>query len=312
MPWWRDPGSVAMDRTAAHHPVLLGEVLQLLAPAGRGVLLDCTIGLGGHAEAMLKDAGPSARLVGIDLDEGSLLAARRRLAPFADRVRLFKANFADVRSVMAEAGLAEADAILADLGVASNQLDDPQRGFSFMVDGPLDMRFDPQAETTAADLVARLGEAELADLIYTYGEERYSRRIARAIVSARKAGAIDRTSTLARIVGGAMPAGARRTRRGVHPATRTFQALRIAVNDELANLESLLSSLPGILAVGGRAAIISFHSLEDRRVKLAFAHLAAEGRVKILTKKPVTATAGETRENPRSRSAKLRGIERIA
>jgi len=300
-----------MDRIAAHDSVLLSEVVQLLAPAGRHVLLDCTVGLGGHAEAMLQAAGPHARLIGIDLDEGNLLAAKRRLAPFADRVRLFKANFADVRDVLAEAGAAAADAIIADLGVASNQLDDPQRGFSFAADGPLDMRFDPQAGTTAADLIGRLGESELAEIIYKYGQERYSRRIARAIVSARKGRPIERTVSLARIVSGAIPAGARKTRRGVHPATRTFQALRIAVNDELGNLERLLAALPEMLAVGGRAAIISFHSLEDRRVKVAFADLAAQGRGGILTKKPVAATVDEKRKNPRSRSAKLRGIERI-
>jgi len=311
MPWWRDLGSAAMDRIAAHDPVLLDEVLRLLEPAGRGVLVDCTVGLGGHAEALLGSAGAGCRLIGIDLDEGNLQAAKRRLARFGERVRLFKANFADVRTVLAEAGAAGADAVLADLGAASNQFDDPQRGFSFMADGPLDMRFDRQGKTTAARLIARLGEAELADLIYSYGEERYSRRIARAIVAAREQQPIESTSALAQIVCGSLPAAVRRTRRGVHPATRTFQALRIAVNDELVNLENLLSALPEVLTVGGRAAVISFHSLEDRRVKVAFARLAAEGRARILTKKPITPTGEEKSRNPRSRSAKLRGIERV-
>ena len=312
MPWWRDLGSAAMERIAAHDPVLLEEVLRLLAPGGRRVLVDCTTGLGGHAEALLEAAGPDGRLIGMDLDEGNLRAAKNRLARFAGRVRLFKANFAEVRGVLAEAGEPHADAVIADLGVASNQLDDPERGFSFMADGPLDMRYDVEAGATAADLVGRLGERALADLIYKYGQERYSRRIARAIVAARKVEPVRRTSSLARIVSVAMPAAAGMTRRGVHPATRTFQALRIAVNDELASLEGLLSALPEILALGGRAAIISFHSLEDRRVKIAFADLAGEGRARILTKKPITSTADERKRNPRSRSAKLRAIERIA
>jgi 16S rRNA (cytosine1402-N4)-methyltransferase len=312
MPWWRDPGSVAMERIAAHDSVLPDEVVRLLAPADRHVLLDCTVGLGGHAEAMLRAADPSACLIGIDLDEESLLAAKQRLAAFPGRVRLFKANFADVREVLAEAGVAAADAIIADLGVASNQLDDSRRGFSFMMDGPLDMRLDRESKITAAELIARSTEADLADIIYKCGQERYSRRIARAIVAARKAGPIERTSALAGIVAGAIPAPARKTRRGVHPATRTFQALRIAVNDELANLDRLLAALPEILTVGGRAAVISFHSLEDRRVKTAFARMAAQGQSRILTKKPITPTAGEKQRNPRSRSAKLRVLERVA
>ncbi len=304
--------SAVTDRNAVHEPVLRAEVVGLLKPAVKHVLLDCTIGLGGHAEAMLEAAGQDAGLIGIDLDEDNLRLAKRRLERFSGRVRLFKANFADVRDVLAEADAETADAIIADLGVASSQIDDPQRGFSFMADGPLDMRLDTQLPKTAADLVASLREKELADIIYEYGEERFSRRIAAAIVSARKTAPINRTSSLARIVAGAMPAAARKSRRGVHPATRTFQALRIAVNDELANLETLLDALPDILAVGGRAAVISFHSLEDRRVKVAFAGLAGQGRARLLTKKPITPTADEKMKNPRSRSAKLRGIERIA
>ena len=294
----------------AHVPVLRAEVLGLLQPAGRDVLLDCTVGLGGHAEALLDAAGPHGRLIGIDLDEDNLHLARQRLHRFGGRVRLFRASFADVADVLAEADEQRVDLLLADLGVASSQLDDPARGFGFSSDGPLDMRMGRQTATTAADLVNGLAEAALADLIYTCGEERYSRRIARAIVAARKNNRIERTAALAGIVAGAVPAAARASRRGVHPATRTFQALRIAVNDELGSLDRLLARLPEVLAPAGRAGVISFHSLEDRRVKRALAALAATGAAAVLTRKPVTATTDEIAENPRSRSAKLRAVER--
>jgi 16S rRNA (cytosine1402-N4)-methyltransferase len=246
----------------------------------------------------------------MDADEGNVILARRDLAPQSGgRVRFFHANFAQLRDVLREAGWETADALLADLGFASNQMDDTSRGFSFQQDGPLDMRLDRSAPRTAADLVNRTGEKELADLIYAYGEERYSRRIARAIVEFRKTRPIERTVRLAEIVSAAVPAPARRTRHGVHPATRTFQALRIAVNDELGNLEELLALLGEVLSPGGRAAIISFHSLEDRLVKRAFASLAGTGHATLLTKKPITPSEEERTANPRSRSAKLRGIE---
>ena len=301
-----------MDGDTAHRPVLCKEVLDLLCPAGSSVLIDCTIGPGGHAEALLAAAGSQGQLIGIDLDKANLELAKQRLERFSPRVRFFQANFADLDEVLAVAGVSEADVILADLGVSSNQLDDPARGFSFTRPGPLDMRMDPQAERTAEDLVNSLGESELADLIYANGQERYSRRIAGAIVQARKRERIAHTQQLARIVAGAIPSPARRTRRGVHPATRTFQAIRIAVNDELASLEKLLAMLPDALKIGGTAGIISFHSLEDRRVKNAFRDLAKAGRVELLTKKPITATAEEVAQNPRSRSARLRGIKRQA
>ncbi len=296
---------------AAHKPVLTAEVVASLAAAKPQVLLDATVGLGGHAEALL-DALPAARLVGIDLDESNLAVAKRRLERFAPRFRLFQANFADAADVLAAAEVETADAILADLGAASSQFDDPSRGFSFSADGLLDMRMDAGAGATAADLVNNLGEAELADLIYEYGEERYSRRIARAIIAERRNEPILRTVRLAEVIASAIPAPARSRRRGVHPATRTFQALRIAVNDELGNLAKLLDAVPGILAVGGRAAIISFHSLEDRLVKRAFAAWATTKHAKLLTKKPTVASPQEVADNPRSRSAKLRTIERTA
>jgi len=298
-----------MERAVGHQPVLPREVVDLLEPAGRELLVDCTVGTGGHAEALIEAAGPGARLIAVDLDPSSLRIASKRLERFGTRVRCFQANFADLPEVLAEAGEEAADAVLADLGVSSTQLDDASRGMSFRENGPLDMRMDVSDGRTAAELVNALGEKDLAGIIYRYGEERYSRRIAAAIVRARKGRRIELTKELAGIVAGAIPAPARRTRRGVHPATRTFLALRIAVNDELANLEKLLAVLPGVLAVGGRAAVISFHSLEDRLVKRAFRQWAGTGNARVLTKKPIRPSAEEVAGNPRSRSAKLRGIE---
>ena len=299
-----------MSLAAAHRPVLLDEVIRALSLDRSGTLLDCTVGLGGHAEAWLRAAPPSAGLIGIDVDPDNLRRARTRLQAFGPRVRLFQANFSEVRQVLEAANIQAVDAVLADLGVASTQLDDPARGLSFQAEGPLDMRMDPELRQTAADLVNAMGERELADLIYRYGEERYSRRIARRIVEARREGRIETTTHLASLVAGAIPAPARHSRRGAHPATRTFQALRIAVNDELGSLERLLKILPSILAVGGKAAIISFHSLEDRLVKQAFADWVAGGHASFVTKKPILPTAEETAANPRSRSAKLRAVQR--
>ena len=292
---------------AGHLPVLLDEALRLLAPKGKQFIVDCTVGLGGHAEAMLESAGGDAVLIGIDLDESNLLKTKERLVRFGRRARLFQADFADTDAVMSEAGVVSADVILADLGMASTQIDDPSRGFSFQSDGPLDMRY-RRSGRTAADLVNTLGESELADLIFRYGQDRQSRRIARAIVRTRSEERIERTEQLARIVASAV----RRTggaRQKIHPATRTFQALRIAVNGELESLQRLLEKMPGLLSVGGRAAVISFHSLEDRLVKRAFAAAAEAGTHRLLNKKPITAGAGEIQRNPRSRSAKIRAIE---
>lgn len=299
-----------MERDTAHRPVLPVEVAELLRPEGKCLIVDCTVGLGGHAEVLLLAAGDEARLIGIDLDESNLVQARRRLERFGSRVRLFQANFSQVDEVLSEAGESGADVLLADLGIASSQLDDAERGLSFQEDGPLDMRLDQSQGRTAADLVNGMRESQLADLIYEFGQERFSRRIAKAIVAARRRSRIERTGELERIVFGAIPPAARRNRRGVHPATRTFQALRIAVNDEMASLDRLLELLGEILSPGARAAIISFHSLEDGRVKRAFANLVGEGKVDLLTKKPITASPDEVNINPRSRSAKLRGIER--
>ena len=295
-----------------HTPVLLREVLQMVSPAGARVLVDCTVGLGGHAAALLEAAGEQARLIGLDVDEHNLRRAKENLARFGSRVRLFQANFEFLREVLVEAQASSVDIILADLGVGSTQLDDAARGLSFMASGPLDMRLDPRLTRTAADVVRELPERELADVIFAYGEERYSRRIARAIAAARATRRIETTTQLAELVSSAVPAMARKARSGVHPATRTFQALRIAVNDELGALERSLAQWPGVLACGARAAVISFHSLEDRRVKQAFAGWARDGRAELLCKRPLTALADEIESNPRSRSAKLRGLKWIA
>lgn len=294
-----------------HKPVLLKQVLDMLAPSGSPVIVDCTAGLGGHSKALLEAAGPEARGILIDLDEGNLRQARERLSDFGPRVRYFAANFGDVKEVLEQAEVKQADILLADLGIASTQLDDPLRGLSFQAEGPLDMRLDRSQHQTAAMIVNSYAEEELANLIFAYGEERYSRRIAHAIVLARKKNTIESTRQLADVIYSAYPAVARKSRHGVHPATRTFQALRIAVNQEMKNLERLLAALPDVLAVGGKAAIISFHSLEDRQVKQAFAAWEASGRAKLLTRKPIQATDEEANENPRSRSAKLRGIEKL-
>jgi 16S rRNA (cytosine1402-N4)-methyltransferase len=291
---------------AGHVPVLKDEVIGYLTAEAVGQIMDCTLGLGGHALALLESLGKDARLVGMDADEGNVSLARQRLGPFGSQVRFFHANFSEVRQVLREVEWTGVDALLADLGFCSTQMDDPQRGLSFMQDGPLDMRLDLTATKTAADIVNRTAERDLADLIYQNADERFSRRIARAVVLARSESPITRTAQLAEIVKRSMPAAVRRNRTGVHPATRTFQAIRIAVNDELGALDRLLSALPEILNPGGHAAIISFHSLEDARVKRAFAEYELAGLAKRLTKKPITASDEEIEQNPRSRSAKLR------
>lgn len=295
---------------AGHTPVLAEAVRSLLAPQGRSTLVDCTIGRGGHAEMLLQAAGPQARLVGLDVDEDNLRYVKERLGSYGRRVRLFHANFAQLGEVLDAADAPAPDLLLADLGFASTQMDDPERGLSFQQDGPLDMRLDRSMDRTAAELVNQLPEKELADVIYQFGEDRLSRRIARRIVTERQNEPIRTTARLAEIVRQAYPPA--QHHRGIHPATRTFQALRIAVNDELAALDTLLAELPRRLVVGGRAGIISFHSLEDRRVKRAFADWAGLGRAEVLARKPVSAEADEVAANPRSRSAKLRVVQRTA
>jgi 16S rRNA (cytosine1402-N4)-methyltransferase len=265
------------------------------------VLLDCTLGGGGHS-ALLLAAHPRLRVIGLDRDPAARAAAAERLAPYGDRVTIEAANFAGFRPPVPLVG------VLADLGVSSPQLDEPARGFSFRAAGPLDMRMDPGAGETAAELIDRLDESDLADLIYRYGEERLSRRIARRLVAERPwAGSGRTTADLAYAVAGCFPPRARRGR--IHPATRTFQALRIAVNDELGAVDQLLRHAPDWLLPGGLLAVISFHSLEDRRVKTAF---LGDPRLERLSRRPLVAGEEEQRANPRSRSAKLRVARRLA
>ena len=278
-------------------PVLAGfaELAPLLAAQGGGVLVDCTLGGGGHS-ALLLEAHPQLHLVGLDQDPMARAAAAERLAPFGERVTIVASNFA------AYTPPGPVVAVLADLGVSSPQLDGAERGFSFRSDGPLDMRMNPEAGETASALIARLGESELADLIYAYGEERLSRRIARRIKEhLASEGPFSGTAALAYAVAGCYSPAARRGH--IHPATRTFQALRIAVNDELAALDTLLHNAPEWLASGGLLGVISFHSLEDRRVKTAF---LGDERLERVTRKPLIAAEEEQERNPRSRSAKFR------
>jgi 16S rRNA (cytosine1402-N4)-methyltransferase len=292
-----------MGSDAGHVPVLLAEALELLAVKPGALCVDGTVGLGGHAAALLRASAPDGRLVGFDKDGETLAAAQVRLAEFGARVRLEQADY---RAIPERLAGEKADAILLDLGVSSVQLDDPARGFSFQAEGPLDMRLDRSSGPTAADLVNRMREGDLADLIFEYGEERASRRIARAIVRAREAKPIETTTELADIVRRAAP---RPRPGGLNPATRTFQALRIRVNGELDGLCEALVRIAGCLAPRGRMAVIAFHSLEDRASKEALRELPGPG-FSVLTRKPVRPGEDEVRANPRSRSARLRAVAR--
>ncbi|MEX0655681.1 MAG: 16S rRNA (cytosine(1402)-N(4))-methyltransferase RsmH [Phycisphaeraceae bacterium] len=296
--------------THGHLPVLMQPVLELLAPQGGETVLDATVGRGGHTAAIIPHLSPGGHCICLDMDAVNLAYAERRLRPIAEaagvRLTLEHANFADAASVLRRAKVERVDGLLADLGFASTQMDDPSRGLSFNEPAPLDMRLNRDQPVTAAALVNTLGERELADLIYSYGEERLSRRIARKIVEVRQQSPIENTTELAALVRRAYGPKGRQSR--IDPATRTFMALRIAVNGELESLDVLLDALPAMLAEGGRALVISFHSLEDRRVKRAFAGYRSAERAEVLTRKPVIADAAERDANPRSRSAKLRAI----
>ena len=279
-------------------------------------IIDGTVGAGGHAMGVLEHTAPEGELLGLDRDTVALPLAQQRLARFGSRVHLVQGSFRDIKSHAAALDWEQVDGILLDLGVSSMQLSAPERGFSFRADGPLDMRFDSDQELMAVDLVNDLPETDLADLIYEYGEERKSRRVARAIVRARP---INDTGTLAHVVAGAVRSRSRR----IHPATRTFQALRIAVNDELTALEEALPQCLDLLRPGGRLSVIAFHSLEDRIVKrfmrneakgrVGEAHETLEGsaRVRLINRKPIRASDEEVKNNPRARSARLRAAERI-
>jgi len=293
-----------------HEPVLLDEVLRLLAPKPGDVILDGTIGLGGHAAALIPHILSTGRYVGLDLDASMLASARERLAAFPEGVvDLHRANYAEFPDILLRLGLPGVDQMLLDLGVNSAQLDDPARGFSFDREGPLDMRFDRQQESRALDLVNALPERELADLFYRYAQEGQSRKIAKRICQVRHERRLTTTRALARAVESAVePPGGGGGK--VHPATRVFQALRIAVNHELDNLETFVQHVETHLRPGGRVAVISFHSLEDKIVKRFIREGKARGTLTDLTPRPVTANQEERRRNPRSRSAKLRAAER--
>lgn len=308
-----------------HLPVLFAETMQLLITDPSGLYVDGTLGGGGHTEGILRQTAPDGRVIGIDQDEAALQAAGERLRPFGRRFTPYRANFAELAEVLAALEAPAPDGVLLDIGVSSYQLDTPERGFSYMQDGALDMRMDRRGGRTAADLVAELPEAELADVIYKYGEERFSRRIARRIVEERAKAPITGTLQLADIVASAIPAAARRQEKQ-HPAKRTFQALRIAVNDELGVLEKGLRAAFAAIKPGGRLAVITFHSLEDRIVKEYFAGLVRgctcppefpicvcgkTPQARLLSRKPKTAGEAELMSNPRARSAKLRVIEKL-
>jgi 16S rRNA (cytosine1402-N4)-methyltransferase len=283
-----------------HRPVLPAEVMQALEPQPGQVFVDATVGAGGHSRLLAERIAPGGRLIGLEQDPAMIELATQQLQGL--QITLVHTNFGALREVLDQLGIERVDGLLADLGFCSDQMEDPQRGLSFQADGPLDMRLDPTEGETAASLLRRLSERDLANLIFEFGEERCSRRIARNIVERRRSDPVTTTAELAELVRRCVP---RPKGRGpvIHPATRTFQALRIAVNHEMESLENLLVQLPACLKPGGRAAIISFHSLEDRRVKNAFRDREHWHK---LAAKPVTATDEEVRDNPRSRSAKLR------
>jgi 16S rRNA (cytosine1402-N4)-methyltransferase len=315
------PSVTTPPSTTRHAPVLYAEVLVALAPRPGGRYLDGTLGGGGHAAGILEASAPDGRLLGLDLDPAAIERARVRLAAFGARAVCVQASFADLGAVAAAEGFSPLDGVLLDLGFSSDQLADPARGLSFQTEGPLDMRLDPEAPTTADELVNELPEEELADLIYRWGEERKSRRIARAIVNARP---VHTTTRLADVVARAM-GGGRHAR--IHPATRTFQALRIAVNDELGALEAALPQAIAQLAPGGRLAVIAFHSLEDRIVKHTLREAARDcicppglpecrcdhrAQLRLVSRKAIQPSAAEVAANPRARSARLRVAERLA
>jgi len=303
---------------AAHVPVMVAEVVEWLRPRPGARLVDATVGLGGHAAALLA-AAPDAHLLGVDRDPEALARAAERLRDAGERVALRRARFGELTDVLAEVGWEGADAVLLDLGVSSLQLDDAARGFSFRFAGPLDMRMDPDAPLDAAEIVNRWPEKDLARVLFEYGEERRSRAVARAIVRARP---LASTAELARVVSGVLGRG----RPGIHPATRSFQGLRIAVNQELDDLDRVLGDGWRLVRPGGRLAVLAYHSLEDRRVKDAFRRWASDcicppgsarctcgwsPKVRILTRRPLRPTATEVARNPRARSARLRVVERL-
>jgi 16S rRNA (cytosine1402-N4)-methyltransferase len=298
---------------SGHEPVLLAETLEHLNPQPGKIMVDCTLGRGGHAAALAGRLGPAGLLLVLDADPRNLDFARQRLAALpagASPVRYFLANFAELPDVIAAAGCGPVDGILADLGISTNQLFDEGYGMSFAQPMPLDMRIDPRTPTSAADIVNKWREDDLANVLYQLAQERYSRRIARKIVEARRDSPITTTDRLAGLVRSAIPSRGGAPER-IDPATRTFLALRMVVNRELENLQSLLRLAPQHLKMGGRLVVISFQSTEDRLVKQAFRSAEQTGLLKVLTKKPLSPADQELAHNPRSRSAKLRAAQRL-
>ena len=298
-----------MTNTTVHQAVLTAEVLTFLAPQRGGLFVDCTVGLGGHARVLLEHG--ASRVIGLDRDREALSQAHTALSAWAEHIELHHANYKDVDAVLNTSQISSVDGVLADLGVSSLHLDGEGRGFSFRRDEPLDMRMDQSAGQTAADLIRNTSEQALADIIFKYGEERQSRRIARAIVEARRTSPVTSTGDLASIVRRSLR---RRGYTRIDPATRTFQAIRIWVNQELEGLEVALEAMCRRLRTGARLVVISFHSLEDRIVKHTFRALERGGEVaiRVLTKRPVIPQDEEVERNPRARSAKLRVAERVA
>lgn len=308
-----------MTETFSHQPVLYQEIIHALRPVRTGYYVDCTVGAGGHAWGILHASDPDGRLLGLDLDPQALELAKRKLAPFHSRVILIQASYTTLSEQLNALHWPAVDGILLDLGLSSMQLDTPERGFSFKHDGPLDMRFDPGSNLRASDLVNNLSTDELADMLYKFGEERHSRKVARAIVAARP---ILTTRQLAETIAAATTGG----KSGIHPATRTFQALRIAVNNELEGLELILPQAVASLAAAGRLVIVAYHSLEDRIVKSFLRKESSDcicpprqpictcdhrATLRVITRRPIRPSDEEVRRNPRSRSARMRISERI-
>jgi 16S rRNA (cytosine1402-N4)-methyltransferase len=294
-----------------HLPVLVAEVLNYLDCRPERIYVDATVGSGGHARRILEQSFPTGRVIGLDCDAAAIARAKQNLASFGERFLPIQKNFRDLKEVLHSLSIPAVDGILADLGVSSEQLDDPERGISFRWEAPLDMRLDPEGPLTAQELIRRLSAEEMEKILRELGEERWAGRIAKAIARQRRVRPLKTTGDLVKVIQGAIPSY--RTR--IHPATRTFQALRLAVNEELSSLETFLRECPGLLKPGGRLGVISFHSLEDRIVKEHFRRWGKRGKgetppFRILTPKPVTPSSEEIRFNPRARSAKLRAIEK--
>jgi len=294
-----------------HIPVLADILAERISLPRDGVMVDATVGHGGHSLLFGRTLGPEGTILGLDLDEKSISRAQSFLKDLTCRVILEQCNFTEIDQKISENSLKKVNFVLADLGLCSRQLEDSEKGLSFLKDMPLDMRIDRRIQTTAADIINRADEKSLADLIYKFGQDRASRRIARFIVKQRQTEPIRTTAQLANIVSRALYRPKNKKRERIHPATRTFQALRIAVNDELGNLERLLEVVPDLLSGGGYFAVISFHSLEDRLVKFDFKNNEKAGKYEILTKKPISPTDEEIERNPRARSAKLRIARKI-